>query len=427
MKQFYRYAAVWMLACMAPYSARAMAGSDAAMPLPLTLQQAEARLFSANRDILAAQRSVESADATLTSAGARPNPQISINSVSISPSHGLGAGNPYDKRVDTSLRVDELIERGDKRKLRMRTAQHLLQASQDDLSDMRRQQLVAVDSAYYDLLQAQDKMRLTADSAQLARTALDKAELRLKAGDLAASAVASIRVDTLRVENDAAQAAADVSATQQSLAYLLGMDADAQRLRADSPWPVSVSPLTSSDIQAIIAHRPDILAAQARVQAAQSARDLARAQRVRDISVGAQVEHYPPDSGNTFGVGISFPLFIGNDYAGDIRNAEVALSAAQDNLERTHALALGELRQARNSLDTSAERLQRYQTELIPAARRAAESAEFAFAHGAISAVDVLDARRTWRAVQIEALSAQADYARAAAAWRINTRIAKDQ
>lgn len=169
---------------MAPYSAQVMAGSDAAVPLTLTLQQAETRLLSANRDILAAQRSVESADATLTSAGARPNPQISINSVSISPSHGLGAGTPYDKRVDTSLRVDELIERGGKRELRMRTAQHLLQASQNDLSDTRRQQLVAVDSAFYDLLQAQDKMHLTADNAQLAVTALDKAELRLKAGDL---------------------------------------------------------------------------------------------------------------------------------------------------------------------------------------------------------------------------------------------------
>ncbi len=424
MKRFCRVAAVLILA--STVSARVVAAVDTAIPITLTLQQAETRVLTGNRDILAARRSVESADATLTSAGARPNPQISINSLSISPSHGLGTGSPYHKHADTTLRVDELIERGGKRDLRMRTAQHMVQASQDDLSDTRRQQLVTVDSAYYALLQAQDKMRLTADSAQLARTALDKAELRLKAGDLAASAVAGIRVDTLRVDNDAAQAAADVSAAQQSLAYLLGMDAQAEHLHASSAWPLPDSQSTSSDIETIIAQRPDMLAAQARVQAARSARDLARAQRVRDISVGAQVEHYPPDSGNTFGIGISFPLFIGNNYAGDIRNAEVALSAAQDNLERTHALALGELRQARNALNTSLERLQRYQTELIPAARRAADSAEFAFAHGAISAVDVLDARRTWRAVQIEALSAQADYARAAATWRINTRIAKD-
>ncbi len=414
----------WAVACAAPFFAQAATSAE---PLTLTLEQAEARLLSNNRDILAGQRAVESADAVLMSAGARPNPQVSINSVSITPSRGLGAGTPYDKRMDTTLRVDQLIERGGKRALRMRTARQLQQASQEDLSDTRRQLQVALDAAYYDLLLAQDKMRLTADSAQLAQTALDKAELRLKAGDLAASEVAGIRVDTLRVKNDAAQAAADVATARLALAYLIGADADASRIQATSAWPAPGNLTTDADIESLIARRPDMRAAQTRVDAARSARDLVRAQRVRDISVGAQVEHYPPDNGNSFGVGVSFPLFFGNNFEGDIRGAEVALSAAQDNLERTHALALGELTRARNDLNSSAERLLRYQTELIPAARRAADAAEFAFAHGAISAVDVLDARRTWRAIQIEALTAQADYARAAAAWRINTQLAKDQ
>ena len=414
----------WAVACAAPFSAQAATSAE---PLTLTLEQAEARLLSNNRDILAGQRALESADAVLMSAGARPNPQVSINSLSITPSRGLGAGTPYDKRMDTTFRVDQLIERGGKRTLRMRTARQLQQASQEDLSDTRRQQLVAVDSVYFDLLLAQDKMQLTADSAHLAQTALDKAELRLKAGDLAASEVAGIRVDTLRVKNDAAQAAADVATARLALAYLIGADADAARIQATSAWPAPGNLATDVDIESLIARRPDMRAAQTRVDAARSARDLVRAQRVRDISVGAQVEHYPPDNGNSFGVGVSFPLFFGNNFEGDIRGAEVALSAAQDNLERTHALALGELTRARNNLNSSAERLLRYQTELIPAARRAADAAEFAFAHGAISAVDVLDARRTWRAIQIEALTAQADYARAAAAWRINTQLAKDQ
>ena len=397
-----------------PVAARA--DSDA---LSLTLAQAQARLLAHNRDIRASQRALDSATAQITSAAARPNPQLSFNSVSISPSRGLGAGSAYDKRADTTLRIDQLIERGGKRDLRMHAAQQLQQASQADLADTERQQGIALVNAYYDLLLAQDRMRLSADLAQLARSALDKAELRLKAGDLAAAAVASIQVDTLRTQNDAQQAAADVRVAQLALGYLIG--ADAARLVARSPWPTVLLPAVSADLETLIAHRADMHAAQARVAAAQSALDLARAQRVRDVSVGAQVEHYPPDSGNSIGFGISIPLLLGNDYSGDIRVAEVAFYAAQDELERTHALALGELTRAHADLNHSAQRVQRYQTELLPAAQRAADSAEFAFAHGAISALDVLDARRSWRAIQLEALSAVADYARAQAAWRIQT------
>jgi len=46
------------------------------------------------------------------------------------------------------------------------------------------------------------------------------------------------------------------------------------------------------------------------------------------------------------------------------------------------------------------------------------QAAEFAFSRGAISVLEVLDARRTHRAVQLEALAARTDHAKALAAWR---------
>lgn len=408
------------LSLVSAWPAAAQPNPQTLEPLSLTLQQAETRLLQRNRDIQSAQRAVQSAQAVQLGATARPNPQVSINSLYINPHSGLGAGGLRDKRVDTSLRIDELIERGNKRGLRMRAAQQLAQASQADLGNTTRQARVALASAYYDLLFAQRKMRLMAETAQLAEAAQAKANLRLKAGDLAASEVARIEVDTLHTENDAQQALADIATAQLALAYLIGADDVAAQLRAVSDWPA----LTDADIglalETLIALRPDMRAAQARLDAARTLRDLARAQRTRDISVGAQLEHYPSGTDNTVGVGVSFPLFLGNHYEGDIRSAEVGVDAAQDAVARTQAQALGELNALRNALQVSAARLQRYQTGLIPAARRAADAAEFAFAHGAISAVDVLDARRVWRSIQLEALNAQSDYAKALASWRTN-------
>ena len=417
-------ASVWLV-LIAPATALASNNDPVTAPVLLTLPQAQSLLLTHSRDLLAAQRSVEAAKASQLSAAARPNPQLSINTVNINP-HSVGAGSPYEKRMDTVLRIDQLIERGDKRDLRIKTAQQLELASEADLSDVTRQQRIALYNAYYDVAYAQEKIKLTADAAGLATTAQKKAELRLSAGDMAAAEVARIRVDTLRAQNDAEQAVADAANARIALAYLLGLDNQAAQIQVEADWPATSDINTATDFNSLIAHRADVQAAQARVDAARQFRELIRAQRTRDISVGAQVEHYPGATENTVGLGISFPLFLGNNFEGDIRNAEVTLSSAEDNLERVRAQALNELNRTRAALLNSQARLLRYQSSLLPAARKAMDAAEFGFANGAISAVELLDARRTWRAIQLEALSAQSDYARSVAIWRTNTKIAQD-
>ena len=69
-------------------------------------------------------------------------------------------------------------------------------------------------------------------------------------------------------------------------------------------------------------------------------------------------------------------------------------------------------------MQAAAERTRRFQQELLTAARKSADAVEFGFKNGAIGVMDVLDARRTYRATQLDAVAAQADYAKSLAAWR---------
>src|SRR3979490_83755 len=124
----------------------------------LTLTQAEQLLRSRNRELQAARRAVEAAQANTLSAGARPNPTLSLGVGAINPSVGLGAGPLRDKIVDSSIRIDQIIERGDRRELRVANGRSLEAASAEDLSDMFRQQRLALRAAYYDLLLSQDKV-----------------------------------------------------------------------------------------------------------------------------------------------------------------------------------------------------------------------------------------------------------------------------
>src|SRR4029077_17372817 len=66
----------------------------------LTLAQAEQLLRSHNRELQAGRRAVEAAQANPLTAGARPNPTLSLGVSAINPSAGVGAGSLREKTVD---------------------------------------------------------------------------------------------------------------------------------------------------------------------------------------------------------------------------------------------------------------------------------------------------------------------------------------
>lgn len=370
-----------------------------------------------NRELQAARRNVESAQAQILIAGARPNATLSVNSTSINDANTIDG---QKRTADTILRIDQPFERGNKRELRLDAASGLQRASRDDFLDALRQSLAALQGAYFDLRQAQEKADTLAQNAELYLGTLDAAQRRLRAGDLAPADVARVEVDYERAQNDARGARAELARAQIALAYMIGDEAEAAELRAVDPWPAPERADATAVEQAIEA-RPDVIAAKERVQAAEKLRDLARAQRTRDVTIGTQYERWIPGGGaatQAVGVGVSVPLFTGYDFSGDIQKAEVDRYAAIDALERARAIAGAELRRAAGDLNAAADRLERFDRSLLAAANRSAEASEFAFQRGAISVLEVLDARRTLRAVRLEALAARNDYAKALAAWQ---------
>ena len=106
----------------------------------------------------------------------------------------------------------------------------------------------------------------------------------------------------------------------------------------------------------------DVRAAKNRFEAAQNARELARSLRTRDVTVGAQYDHYPLGTppanafgnGNSYGVFVSVPLFAGYYYEGEIRRAEVDYNTAMESLEKVRAQARTEIARAFSDLQATA-------------------------------------------------------------------------
>jgi cobalt-zinc-cadmium efflux system outer membrane protein len=392
-----------------------------------------------NRELLAAKHVVEVAQADAISAGQKPNPVLSIGVSSFNLDRNQGNTNPNgrnnlaDQTLDSTILINQLFERGDKRKFRMASAENAIKASQFYFKDTFRQQKLALKNAYFDLLLAQESEKIQLSNVALYEKTLQAAELRLNAGDIASTDVARIRVDALRAKNDLRQAVANHQKAQTSLAYLIGKEKEANSIVASDGWPDVVTLPMGNETVATdsasddkkLSQRADILAAEAKTQQAEQNRRLAQSLRTRDINIGLQYQHFPgqePAAGaNTLGAFVSIPLFVNYQYQGEIARSEVDLTTALEAKEQTRALALGEIARARADLDAAIEKVQRFDGQMLTEAQKAANSAEFAYQHGAIGVTDLLDSRRVLHAIQLEAASVRADFAKSLAAWQAAT------
>lgn len=385
---------------------------------PLSLAQAVQQAQAHNHDARLADIAVTSADAGVTQAQAAPNPSLTVQTANINPAAGVGPGGLRSKTVDSTFRIDQLIERGGKRELRGAAAERLARAARSDAADTRRQLRRDVSQSYFDLLAAQERVGILDDLAKLSDHTLDAAEKRQRAGDLAAADVARLRIDTLRARNDAEGARADLAQAQRALELLLGHEAGETPVATDS-WPSTAPAPTDSAVEL----RSDVLAAKARAEAAVAARRLAQAGRTRDVSVGVQFEHYPTSatnqqgSGNSVGISVQVPLFVRYHNEGEIRAAEAAVDAADETLLRTRQQARADVDKAAADMRAAAARSVRFEQDILPAARKASDAGEFAFTHGASGVMDVLDVRRSYRSAQLDALAARADFAKSVAAF----------
>ena len=401
---------------------------------PLTLTEAQALARERNYDLKLARSAIESAKANVLIAGAAPNPSLTIATNSINTTNGGGSGHLWNRSIDSIARIDQLIERGGKQELRQENAQTLMQAVQSDVVDTERQLGLIVAQAYVDLKAAQEKRAATLETSRLMESMLAAAQLRKSAGDIAGTDVERVRVDTLRSQNDAESAKGELATARRTLALILGLTERMDSLEAVDPWAELIRPesLSESRLKDIIVQRPDVRAAMARVDAADAGNRLAQSLRTRDVSVGMQFEHYPQPgdaihgNGSSVGFSVQVPLFTNYYYKGEILAAQAARTAAEQSLLRARAIADNEIRLAWSTLSSAAERVRRNRDELLLAAEKAANAAEFAYKNGAVGIMDVLDARRTLRATRLDALAAQVEFSKALAAWQSATAITQE-
>jgi cobalt-zinc-cadmium efflux system outer membrane protein len=401
--------------------AQAAGSCTGGVPEKLEWGTAVERLVRCNPDVRLALNQLDSARADRIVSAQLPNPQASFGAASINTQKGIRpAGQSY--QVDWLARIDQLIERGGKRELRIRGADSGVTASRWQLADTMRFSLLALSHAWSELWMLQQRESVLEELLGDFRRIEQVSRTRFDAGDVSQAEWSRVVIDLQRIENERAQALFERIRAQQTLMLVLAIPPQAGELRLAGPWPALQGSIPQPDTVTV---RPELAAADALLEKARVDRELARQLGTRDVVVGVQADRYPPPAGdgNTFGLYASIPLFAWHRHEGEVARAEAAYTAAlllrQQVDEQTRTQQLHALRER----DVALARWRRLRDGALPLGERLSGSIRTAYEQRAIGLLDMLDTLRVHRQVQMDALDARVQFEKSDALARALLRV----
>jgi NodT family efflux transporter outer membrane factor (OMF) lipoprotein len=194
-----------------------------------------------------------------------------------------------------------------------------------------------------------------------------------------------------------------------AIAVLTGQPPGALQARLAPPMPLPAAPadLALAFPADVLRQRPDVAAAEARVQAARARIEQADAQRLPSLELGGSIGLSAltlSALGSGAGVAsiaasVAVPVFDGGRIEAQVRTQEAALDEAHAAYRATVLAALQEVEAALVSLRAAREQLAGQQAAAA-SARRAARLAEFRYRSGLIDFQAVLQTQRTLLALE---------------------------
>lgn len=377
----------------------------------LSLAQAVQAATAQSQRLVAAQAQTSAARERAPAAGQLPDPVLNLGINDFPVSRPDRFSLTRDSNTQRSVGVMQQFTRSDKRSARTERAQREIAAAQ--IAQRAAALDVQRDTALAWLersLQASMRELLRAQLAQTEQQA-EAAQALYRSGKGTQADVYAARAEALLQRDRIAQVERQIAVATTRLARWIGADAQ----QATAALPVLVLPTwTQNDFARHLTRHPLIAAATQQQALAASDAALARADKQADWSVSLTYSQRGSAYSNQVSLNLSVPLqwdqAMRQDRELAARLAEVERAAAEArDVQRDHEAEVGAMLHEWRSAD---ERLQRYDTALLPLAEQRSAAALAAYRSGGGSLPMLLEARRSALDVQVERLRIEMERAR---------------
>jgi outer membrane protein, heavy metal efflux system len=376
----------------------------------ISLDQAIDLALAHNHSLKATRTLILQNQAQEITANLRPNPSFLADSQFIpffSPQDFSGDNLNETQQFDVGLSY--LFERGHKRQRRLQAARDQTAVTRAQVTDAERGLAFNVGQQFVSVLLAESTLRFALQDLTSFQQTVDISEAQLKAGSISEGDYLKIRLQLLQFQTDVSSARLAQVQALVGLREFLGYNAVPADF--DVIGDLAYLPLRANreDLQTkAMRERPDFLATELGISAAQSQILLAKANGKVDINGTYDFTHVSGE--NTASIFVNFELPIFNRNQGEIARTGYALTQAQEQEQAASDTVLSDVAVAYEAVRSNDEVVQLYTSGYLKQAQDSRDISEYAYRRGAASLLDFLDAERSYRSVQLAYRQALASY-----------------
>ena len=406
----------------------------------LSLQSATDLLITNNLSVIAARYNVDILRAQRIAAGLRPHPNLTFSATQFTLPRVIRHPDEFFKtnqengaaNTSYTVEVDQLIERGNKRQLRISQADLNTQAAEAQVKDALRQQIFQLRQAFFTTVLARENLRVLKENLDHFDRTQNLLIVQVKEGYTAGVDLKRVQLQRLQFQNDVSIAQQSYQQSLRDVFNVIGAGdtpsfANATQLVPTAGTPSAVPGLDASlevvdgnldiiptllwidDLRRMaLDNRPDVKTAEFSFKAAEQGVALAEAQRVRDITVGGQFSRNGSD--NTVGMVVGVPIGTRRFANAAIAQATATKLQAQAQLRLVRNQALTDVEKAFTAYNVSREKLRLFTGSALTTAADVRHIEEIAYRDGAKGLLDYLDAQRTYNQTLVNYNQARFDF-----------------
>ena len=381
---------------------------------------------ASNLDIAAAVARVVQADAQARITGAALLPVVDLNgnatrsrsSQTVSGGTTSSTGGSERTTYTATLNASYEIDFWGKNRAALRSAEETAVATRYDREVIGLSTVAAAANAYFQVLAAQDRLRVANDNLTSANRVLNLIQQRLQAGT--ASELDTSQQESLVNTQRAAIPPLEQTLRQNrvALAVLMARSPEHVLIRGGSLRAIAIPRVTPGLPSELLGQRPDIREAEAQLAAANANVENARAQFFPSIQLTGEGGYQsavlktlfnPSSAIYTATAGLTQPIFDGLRIQGNLDLQKGRQDELLQNYRKTVISGFADVENALTAIRESTRREQ-LQNDVVVSSRRAFEITEQRLREGTVDLATVLNTQQTF--YQAEDALAQARLAR---------------
>jgi cobalt-zinc-cadmium efflux system outer membrane protein len=329
--------------------------------------------------------------------GLYPNPTVGYNSMSIG---NLGTAGQQ------GAQVGQRIVTGGKLSLNRKISEQEVRQALYEVEVQKQRVLSDVRIQFYNVLVAQERMRLTTDLWEISNAAVQASSQLHKNRQTGLNDVLQARIETDKTEILFGQAQYQHAAAWRKLAAVMGTPAMA-------PTPVQGS-LDSGllvytwqeTLAFLLANSPEMAGAQANVDRARWKVKREKVEPIPDIDVMVTAAHNNESGDNIVNVQAGFVIPVFNRNQGNIQQAHFELAAALSDLRRVEVDLQARLAEVFQGYQNALLQVQKYQGRILPNARESLDLVRKGYENQQINYLTLLLSQRTYFEANLDYLDA---------------------